>query len=328
MEDRYRAPRITGRNYALFVSTISPSSVNIKPSPLGSYVKRLDLSGLVHEGKPSHNARLLRRVQKSLEELVAPQSSFGYNCIVALGHCKRLRELDLSLVSQAVNLDDLFRHIGGLPELRTLNFPRCTMLERDARFSWPKRLERFSLSGGISLNLFLRDTMVPDSLHALHISHCPFAKTPEVIRLVSALSAQLTSLSITAPMPCLGTSALDNILELCPSLTHLLVSADYISTHFFERRMKHPLRQLDLDSSGQPGVGLKVGPNDVFIAVAEGWMPRLRVVRVSRLLKWVERQKEDVDDLAELLEAVAGEAGEDVERVGVWEFGGAREGKL
>ncbi|KAI5845974.1 hypothetical protein BZA05DRAFT_342117 [Tricharina praecox] len=334
----YRCPKITGNNYLKFAAIISPSSTLIKPSSLGSLVKRLDLSALVYQGRPSLNARLLRRVQANLEEFVAPQTTFGYNCIVALGHLQKLRLLDLSLISQSVNLDDLFQHIGDLPNLRTLNFPRSSVLAQpQTRFLWPKRLESFSLSGAI-LDYFLHETQLPETLHELHISHCPFTRSGSVIRLAAALSLQLTSLSITYPMPCLAFNALDNILNMCPHLTYLLIAVDYISNHFFDFGLGHPLKRLDLDSSGNPGVEHKVSPNDVFIAVAEDRLPDLRIVRVSRLLKWVVREKGDVDDLVDMLEAKAREAtaapaaGDDVDDdddiasadVGVWEFGDAR----
>ncbi|KAA8914629.1 hypothetical protein FN846DRAFT_770926 [Sphaerosporella brunnea] len=326
----YRYPKITGTNYIQFASTISPSSTLLKPCPLGSLVKILDLSALVHHGTPSLNARLLRRVQTSLEEFVAPQVSFGYTCIVSLGHCTQLRTLDLSLISQAVNLDELFRHIGDLPHLRSLNFPRSSSIARpQSKFLWPKRLERFSLSGAI-LDSFGTETCLPENLQELHVSHCPFTKTPSVVRLLSALSPQLTRLSITYPMPCLSFNALDNVLNLCPGLTYLLVAVDYISSHFFDHGHGHPLRRLDLDASGNPGVEHKVSPNDVFIAVAEERLQSLRVVRVCRLLKWIEREREDVEDLVEMLEAKAGEAGEilvgsvgeeeEEKQIGVWEF--------
>ncbi|CCX04967.1 Similar to F-box protein YDR306C; acc. no. Q06640 [Pyronema omphalodes CBS 100304] len=326
----YRYPKITGKNYNAFVTTISPSSTNIKPCALGSLVKRLDLSHLVHEGRPSQNARLLRRVQASLEEFVAPQASFGYNCIVALGHCHKLRILDLSLISQAVNLDDLFRHICDLPNLQALNFPRSSILTRPkTKFQWPQKLERFSLSGAI-LDYFMQEQSVPESLqslqslNSLHISHCPFTKQNSIICLLSALSQQLTTLSINYPMPCLAFNALDNVLNLCPNLTYLLLAADYISSHFFDEGSSpanHPLRRLDLDSSGNPGVEHKVQPNDVFIAIAEDRLPQLRVVRVSRRLKWLALERsEDVEDLIEILEQQAEDAG-DHGPTGVWEWG-------
>lgn len=321
---RYRNPKITGNNYNKFVTTISPTSTHIKPSPLSALVKRLDLSALVHHGRPSHNARLLRRVHSSLEEFVAPQSSFGFSCIVALGHCRSLQVLDLSLVSQTMSLDELFRHIADLPCLRELNFPRSSLVAKTSQFTFPVNLQRFSLSGAV-ITLFSHDTVLPPALEELHISHCPFTKAPTIVSLLARLGDQLTTLSVSYPMPYLAFNSMDNILNLCPNLTYLLVAVDYISSHFFDEGSAHPLEHLDLDSSGSAGNELKVSPNDVFIAMAEDRLPHLRIVRVSKLLKWVEREREDVDDLVEMLETKAFEA-DPVRnvKVGVWEFGGER----
>lgn len=86
--DSYARPRIMPKNFQRFVATIAPSSTNVKPSPLASLVRRLDISSITDEGKKSFTARLLRRTQDNLEEFLAPQTSFGYICLVALGHCQ------------------------------------------------------------------------------------------------------------------------------------------------------------------------------------------------------------------------------------------------
>lgn len=126
-------------------------------------------------------------------------------------------------------------------------------------------------------------------------------------------------------MPCLPYNALDNVLVLCPNLRYLLIAADYISSHLFDEgnaRPGHPLRQLDLESSGHLGVDMKIEPNEIFFAVAEERLTGLRVVRVSQKLGWtVGAKKQDAEDLGEMLETVAREAGEkDVEKCGVYEL--------
>ncbi|KAI5779110.1 hypothetical protein EDC01DRAFT_621882 [Geopyxis carbonaria] len=356
----YRHPKISGKNYLAFVRSISPTSTNLKASGLGSLVKRLDLSRIVHEGKPSLNARLLHRVQASLEVFVAPQTSFGHICIVALGRCRRLRSVDLALLSTSIVLEDLFRHIGDLPDLAVLHFPRSSVAADDStRFRWPPRLQRLSLGGSI-LGHLLREPALPPHLAQLSLSHCPFTRLHSVIGLLTALAPQLTTLSICYPMPCLPHNALDTLLSICPHLTYLLVSVDYISSHFFDDQSlpeRHPLRQLDLASSGNLGVERKVSPNDVFIAAA-GALHALRIVRVSSRLGWMKdpdkirdvaarrdakRLRQDVGDLVDMLEAkaeeakaeeaAAGEAGGGggqgmggvggaLGLVGVWEFDG------
>ena len=74
----YHTPRFTGKNYLLLVRTICPSiNAHIRKSELANFVRRLDMSRLVHDGSKSLTGRLLGRVKKGLEEFVAPQSSFA-----------------------------------------------------------------------------------------------------------------------------------------------------------------------------------------------------------------------------------------------------------
>lgn len=326
----YLYPKITSRNYIKFVTTIAPSSTNVKPSPLSSFIRRLDLSRIIHESKPSFTARLLRRTNGSLEEFIAPQASFAYICLAALGHCKKLRLLDLSLVSQSISLEALFTHIQDLPNLLTLKFPRSSVFERGKiEFRWPAQIQKFSLAGGIS-NSFLITATIPVTLRELQISHCPFAKDASIRNLLNRLSQQLTSLSVGYGIPCLPYNALDKIFVMCPNLTKLLVAVDYISCHMFDEENTpdwHPLRRLDLESSGNLGVEHKITPDEVFIAVAEERLSELRVVRVSKRLGWMSRNRSNVEDLVDLLEAKSEERGEGTkdEKVGVWEFDSASE---
>lgn len=74
----YRYPRLTSKNYDLFVNTVCPSiNAHIKKTDLAGMVKVLDLSQLVFAGTKSFIARLLRRLKDSLEVLHAPQTSFA-----------------------------------------------------------------------------------------------------------------------------------------------------------------------------------------------------------------------------------------------------------
>lgn len=75
----YENPSITGKNYDSFVRAICPSvNAHVRCNGLAELVRRLDMSGLVHNGSKSLTARLLRRVKTRLEEFVAPQASFAY----------------------------------------------------------------------------------------------------------------------------------------------------------------------------------------------------------------------------------------------------------
>ncbi|PWW79929.1 hypothetical protein C7212DRAFT_355900 [Tuber magnatum] len=311
----YRYPKITSLNYTKFVTTICPSNTHVNPSRFGGLVKRIDLSRIVHDSTPSLNAKLLHRTQVSLEEFVAPQAAFGYAALVAVRNCKQLRLLDLSLVSQSIKLESLFQHIQDLPRLVTFYFPRSSTLDHGkSTFNWPPRLERFSLAGRIG-DSFLINTCLPSTLHELQIAHCPFVKD--------------TSININYHIPCLGFNAFDKVLIICPHLKKLTIAVDYVSAHLFDEENSpsgHPLRWLDLESSGNPGVEKKITPDDVFIAVAEERLSELRVVRASKRLGWEEENsRRMMMDLNELLETRAEEMGET--GAGVWNFESEYSGK-
>ena len=111
------------------------------------------------------------------------------------------------------------------------------------------------------------------------------------------------------------------MLIICSHLKKLTIAVDYVSAHLFEEENSpagHPLRWLNLDSSGSPGVEKKITPDDVFIAVAEERLSELRVVRARKRLRWGEDSKRMVADLDELLETRAEEKGET--GAGVWIF--------
>ena len=75
----YHSPRISGKNYDLFVRTVCPSiNAHIKSNGLSEMIKTLDMSSLVHNGSKSLTARLLGRVKGHLEVFIAPQASFAY----------------------------------------------------------------------------------------------------------------------------------------------------------------------------------------------------------------------------------------------------------
>ena len=74
----YRYPRFSGKQYRAFVSTICPSvNAHVRQSALAGYVRKLDMSALVHDGSKSLTARVLGRLKGNLEEYIAPQTSFG-----------------------------------------------------------------------------------------------------------------------------------------------------------------------------------------------------------------------------------------------------------
>lgn len=74
----YRYPRFSGKKYQSFVATICPSvNAHVRQSALAGFVRKLDVSRLVHDGSKSLTARVLGRLKDNLEEYIAPQTSFS-----------------------------------------------------------------------------------------------------------------------------------------------------------------------------------------------------------------------------------------------------------
>lgn len=79
IEQLYKDPWLTSTNFKAFIRTVCPSiNPHIRANGLSNFIRRLDMSCLVHDGSKSLTARLLGRVKERLEEFVAPQVSFGY----------------------------------------------------------------------------------------------------------------------------------------------------------------------------------------------------------------------------------------------------------
>ncbi|KAK9455093.1 hypothetical protein V1511DRAFT_459070 [Dipodascopsis uninucleata] len=302
----YKRPRLYPKNYLSFVTTLSNSDT------LGTYVQILDLRYIIQSGKNSYTSRLLRRCSHNLEEFYAPQTSFGYAPLVSVRQCSKLRVLDLSLVSETVDLRELFLAIQNLQELTVLNFPRSSVFCVDFPDNiWPPNLSHLGLAGGIS-DEFLTETRFPDTITTLTMAHCPFIKTNAVKSLCRRLGSSLTSLRVTFPLPSLGYNAFDTILKDCPELRRLVVSTDYITHRLLSAEnipTEHPLEMLDLDCSGMLGQSRKIQADDIALAVLEGRLPELRIVRASIKLGW----SKDDEEVAELIEVLS-----DRENGGLW----------
>lgn len=311
VEALYREPKLNVYNYASFVNTISHSDV------LGGLVKTLDLRNLVQSGKNSYTSRLLRRCSSSLQTFIAPQTSFGYAPLVSLKNCHQIRTLDLSLVSETVDLRALFSAIKNAQKLERLDFPRSSIYCHKYEDQWPANLWNLGLAGGIS-NDFMMDTTFPNTITHLSLSHCPFVTSEGVRSVAGRLGHHLVSFTAMFPLPALRPNALDSILKLCPKLRTLNVSVDYITRYIFadpnlptdERGhiTEHPLKYFHLDSSGGLGQARKLAADDISLAVLENKLPELSHVRISRKLGW----DPSAEDMCELIEVLDDNGG------GVW----------
>ena len=245
--------------------------------------------------------------------------------MLALGNCRKLRNLSLQLVTQSLGLADLFQTMSNLKELRTLIFPQSLMMttgEQGRTFSGgynlPEKLECFCLTGNVS-DTFLTTVNASENLTELRIAHA-FARQVSIKNLLNRWSSQLKVLEINYNISTLPHNAMDKILVTCLGLEKLRIAVDYVSHRLFDEENtpgNHPLKRLDLDSSGYLGAGHKLKADHIFICLAEGRLPHLRILRISEKLNWKERDAQGVVDLAEVLESRKTSPDE---VVGLWEF--------
>jgi hypothetical protein len=313
----YRCPELYGNNFEKFERSICPSkNLHIRYSRFSRMVKVLDMSRLVHQASKSTTARMIGRTKESLEEFRAPQASFGDSCLAPLAKCQQLRSLDLSLVSESPPLPKLFRTVSHLNNLQGFKLPRSSgfgVHHNGAAIDWPPNLAEISLSGGIDAHFLHGVVGFPQTLRSIVIEHCPLAKGFAVKHLLRNAVRPLQNLEYVkiAHMPRLSAHAMDDILFLLPQIKKLSIDVDYITpamfdeghfSHFqdplvagvdnseqpsFGQPLKHEhLHTLELTNSGHPNVEDKISPIDIMIALDECTLPRLRIVRVSKLLHW------------------------------------------
>jgi len=314
----YEHPDLEGNVFGPFVKAICPSiNLHVKDTPLARLVKVLDMGRLVHQGSKSITARLLGRVKENLEEFVAPQVSFALNCFPALAKCKKLKRLDLSLVTDIGGLQTLFNTVRGLPELLELRLPRSSGFGTRVNpgdVVWPPRLKRLFLSGALDANFLQGIVKLPPPLEELTVEHLPLAKGVAVRMLLETIALEGVPLKYLrlSNMPRLSDTSLDNTLSLLPNLETLSISVDYITSNFIDTEFQNlrpgdlKLRVLELTNSGNPGVEDKLSPIDIIIAMDEEVMPLLRQVRVAKSLGWRHPSTaEDFDALDDALQAAA-----------------------
>lgn len=308
----YTYPFLSGANFQEFATTICPSkNAHITPSNLAPLVRTLDMSALVHNSSRSLTARLLGRLKHNLEAFIAPQASFALNSFAALGKCSKLTYLDLSFISASISNEQLFRTMKGLDSLTTLSFPRSSNLDKDEDspmpYTWPHRLEVLNLAGGVNTHFLLTHLVaVPKSLEKLSINHCSSIYPGPLVSVLRILGSQLKHLTVRHPMTKLHLGALDEVLHICPSLTILRISADYITTGAFtslSANTSHPLQILDLECSPQATADVQIPPAVIYEAVESGRLASLRSVRVSARLAWTATagRRQDIEDLVEAM---------------------------
>ncbi|MCJ1469284.1 hypothetical protein MMC07_007917 [Pseudocyphellaria aurata] len=341
----YKSPRITGRNFDRFINAVCPSiNTHVKRNGLADMIKILDMSMLVHNGSKSLTARLLRRCQESLEEFVAPQVSFAINSFAALSKCTNLRRLDLSSIAYTLDLDSFMHSIKRLDKLDCLYYPRSCTLNNNRTLkhlaSWPINLRELHIPGNLGEDSLEFISNFPQSLTSLSIGNCPRLIIRSIYFLLHILGPQLTSLEIKHSRIISGEYSLGELLPYLPILRRLSIPGEHISSPKFfdcasELKSKgpFPLAELELSSTVMyhdfetAVVGDDIW-NDVWSAVEDGGLGRLRTLKVHRsLLDWeLYHENDDKNALNDLLQALAEEDAEafcshETVDAGVWIFG-------
>lgn len=282
----YRQPVLRGSNFFQFVDTMASNKA------LGQYIRDLDLAHVNQSGKNAFVAKLLKRSRPYLEAFTAPQTSFGLGPLMALRGCEHLRILDLRLVSERLNLEELFHSIRLLNNLTHLSFPRSSVeIDNYDNVRWPPKLQFLRVSGGISDD-FLIESEFPSTISHMEFAHCPRVRHVGFQHFLFKVGHHLKSLRIQFPMPCLQSNSLDIVFTYCPNLTVLEVSVDYMSADFFDEESlpllpyPRPLRTLYIDSSGMLGTTDKLDPLDLAVALGDNRLPNLKNVRCTAKLGW------------------------------------------
>ncbi|KAG8624267.1 hypothetical protein KVT40_007334 [Elsinoe batatas] len=231
----YFSPRLEGSNYDKFTRTICPSiNLNVRKSPLSSYVRELDLSLLVHQGSKSTTARLLGRTKERLQKFTAPQASFSLNCYPALSKCHALKELNLSLVSEISSMKTLFEVTAGLESLEDFDLPRSSGFGNNinpATIKWPPNLRSLGLSGGLNSQFWTGQFHLPNHLVVISVTHCPKFDDDCLHAFFDTLissDCHIQHLAF-AHLPLLQSDSLDCVLDYFPFLLTLDVSVDYVT---------------------------------------------------------------------------------------------------
>ena len=284
----YNTPHLKATNFYLFVDTIN----NNKKA--GEHIVQLDLLRVIQSGKNAYVSKLLKRSRKLLQLFVAPQTSFGYAPLLSLKHCEHLKILDLRLVSETLDLDELFRLIKLLQRLTHLSFPRSSVAINDeacGQLEWPPQLSFLRLSGGIS-DSFLMGTNFPESITQLEFAHCPAIREDGFQQMLRQMGLNLRLLRVQYPMPLFKEKLIDCVFDMCPNLLSLEIAVDYISSEFFDEEnlgymdRPRPLKALYIEASGMLGTSTRIDPIDLAVALNDERLPHLKNIRCTAKLGW------------------------------------------
>ncbi|RAH42087.1 F-box domain protein [Aspergillus brunneoviolaceus CBS 621.78] len=309
-----------GSSFTQFTATISPPLHVARKNKLklGSYVRRLDLSGLVHHSSPSLTARLLGKVKENLVVFSAPRVSFAINSLPALSKCTKLQSLDLSLVGDYFPFLEFKRALSHLTRLTTLRLPRTHHLTpppastppstATSAIPWPPRLQNLQLTGDFSANPALaRYFSWPPALTSLILKNCKDLDNSPLTTLFltdPALPTTLRRLKID-PSNSLSLTFVNRLPLTLPDLDYLSVPGDTLDFTFFEnldervQLLREPVawRTLELDHpcSEDTAASLMYFTPGTLVHALQHGLAHVRAVGISEAWELKGGEVEEID---------------------------------
>ncbi|PYI30315.1 hypothetical protein BP00DRAFT_346531 [Aspergillus indologenus CBS 114.80] len=310
-----------GSSFSQFAATISPPLHVARKNKLklGSYVRRLDLSGLVHHSSPSLTARLLGKVKENLVVFSAPRVSFAINSLPALSKCTKLQSLDLSLVGDSFPFLEFKRALSHLPRLTTLRLPRTHHLTppppstapstATSAIPWPPRLQNLQLTGDFAANPALaRYFSWPAALTSLILKDCKDLDDSPLTTLLlgdpARPAATLRRLKID-PSNRLPLTFVNRLPLTLPDLDYLSVPGDAVDFTFFEnlderaQLLRQPVawRTLELDRpcSEDTAASLMYFTPGTLVHALQAGLAHVRAVGISDAWELKGGEVEEID---------------------------------
>lgn len=245
------------------------------------------------------------------------------NCLAALSKCRHLRKLDLSLTSQSISLTQLLRSTSKLIHLEWLSI-KCNdgaAAVEINNFSWPPALRTLQVSGTLTDAALNKFQCPPKSLNALTFFYCPRLSTGPVRIIAAKFADSLEALHLGRQANNIRCGPLIDWLRCLPKLRRLHTTLDWqgslsrIVTSLNDRlegQSPYPLEHLELDCKDVHGYWIDDEYEDLYAAISEGYLGRLRRLEFWHRLtaRPPKRCRNQVQELDDLLRALAREDGE------------------
>ncbi|EER23313.1 hypothetical protein D8B26_001406 [Coccidioides posadasii str. Silveira] len=281
----YREPRIGHRNFAAFAAAfVSPNRPRSQKSDLGQYVRRLDLSELVHHSTVAVTAKLLQNVRPGLEVFIAPAYSLSSINLISISKCLNLQILDLSVVLVEFTLDEVKTATKNLANLKRLRLPRATSLTLSANeIPWPPNLLSLQFGGAnpAEIDHFAEQFSWPESLTSLTLHGCK-RLTPESIPAILGspiLQQNLRRLRVTTESNVMHFRFMADLVHFIPKVKFLsLPGSDINSTVIPEMETLNKKLDLEVIELGPSAVAWTF-PINAFKRALKSSLVKLRYLR-------------------------------------------------